>query len=307
MIPLRWFGSTSALTTTAAVTLALSACGAPAPTVTAATSPEVRPSSSLPVSEPSRPPGEIPAPAQRTPGSTPSSAPAPPSASPSTVPDRPSAEATPSSSAPASPSTERPELSDPESVLVVVNKRRPLDPIDFSPSGLVLPAVPLAVAEPNALLRADTSAALEDMFAAAADDGVSLTLLSGYRSYQDQVSTYQHWVDQNGGSVEAADRISARAGYSEHQTGLAFDVGQADGACALQTCFASTPGGEWMTANAHRFGFIQRYPDGGETTTGFASESWHYRFVGPDVAGAMKERGITTLEEYAGLPAAPGY
>lgn len=198
-------------------------------------------------------------------------------------------------------------MDDPASITVVVNKRRPLDPVDYFPSGLVLPNVPLAVQEANGLLRGETAAAVEDMFAAAQSDGVGLTVVSGYRSYQDQVSTYNHWVAQNGGNTAAADRISARAGHSEHQTGLAFDVGQSDGACTLSPCFADTAAGRWMAANAHRFGFILRYPGNAEHITGFAAESWHYRFVGEETAAAMRASGVATLEEHFGLPPAPGY
>ncbi len=223
-----------------------------------------------------------------------------PTASPTAVPSA-------ARSSAAAPRPEPAEYSDPSSLTVVVNKRRPLNPVDYFPSGLVLPSVPLAVQEPNALLRGETAAAVEDLFEAAANDGVGLTLVSGYRSYQDQVSTYAHWVAQNGGNTDAADRISARAGFSEHQTGLAFDVGQSDGACTLAPCFADTAAGRWMAANAHRFGFILRYPAGAEAVTGFSGEAWHYRYVGVDVAEAMRNDGAATLEEYFGLPAAPGY
>lgn len=299
----RWNRTASAWMTTAVLTVALSACGTPAPTVDSTTAVE---SPAPSVSEPTAPdtPGTIPAPIQRAPSPSesevPSSAPAAPSPSP-----EPSV--APSTSPPAEPRPEAAGLSDPSSVTVVVNKRRPLNPIDYFPSGLVLPAVPLAVQEPNALLRGDTAAAVEELFEAAANDGVGLTMVSGYRSYQDQVSTYEHWVAQRGGNTAEADRISARAGFSEHQTGLAFDVGQSDGACTLSSCFADTAAGQWMTANAHRFGFIQRYPSGAEGITGFSGESWHYRYVGVDVAEAMRDEGVATLEEYFGLPPAPGY
>lgn len=288
--------------TTAVLLVALSACGTPAPTVGTTTTAAPAPSTTPPPSPAATiTPGTIPAPAQRAPEpveSTPSSTAAPPP-SPTAVP-------TPAAST-AAPRPEADQYSDPASVTVVVNKRRPLNPADYFPSGLVLPSVPLAVQEPNALLRGETAAAVEDLFEAATNDGVGLTLVSGYRSYQDQVSTYAHWVAQNGGNTDAADRISARAGFSEHQTGLAFDVGQSDGACTLAPCFADTAAGQWMAANAHRFGFILRYPAGAESITGFSGEAWHYRYVGVDVAEDMRNDGTATLEEHFGLPAAPGY
>ncbi|MBG6189162.1 D-alanyl-D-alanine carboxypeptidase [Arthrobacter sp. CAN_A212] len=230
--------------------------------------------------------GEIPAPAQRAPSS-----------------------AGPAPSAPATnsvPSVVADAFADPAAVTVVVNKRRPLDPIDYVPDDLVLPAVALAVDQANATLRPDAAQAVEEMYAAAAADDVGLTLVSGYRSYPVQVDTYNYWVSLNG-SAENADNYSARPGFSEHQTGLAFDIGQDDGACTLRSCFAETAAAAWAAENAHRFGFILRYPEGRQDTTGFLAESWHYRFVGAETSTSMWDDGVQTLEEYFGLPDAPDY
>lgn len=185
-----------------------------------------------------------------------------------------------------------------------MNKRRPLAPLDYAPADLRRPDV----ATPTSfdLLRPDTAEAVEDMFAAAAADGVDLAMVSGYRSFADQESTYAYWVGQYGGPA-GADTVSARPGYSEHQTGLAFDIAQADGACTLVLCFQDTPAGQWAAANAADFGFILRYPFGFHQITGFSSESWHFRYVGRDVSLAMKAAGTRTLEEHFGLPPAPSY
>ncbi|MHA7262049.1 M15 family metallopeptidase [Arthrobacter sp. TMN-37] len=196
--------------------------------------------------------------------------------------------------------------SDPASSGVVVNKRRPLSPRDFVPPELVVPDVERTVAADRVRLRPDAAAAVEKMFAAAAADGVGLTLVSGYRSFAEQEATYNHWVDQYGDPGQA-DKVSARAGYSEHQTGLAFDIGQADGACTLVLCFRDTAAARWTAAHAAAYGFILRYPMGHHEVTGFSAESWHYRYVGPEIAGAMKAEGTPTLEKHFGLPAAPGY
>lgn len=189
---------------------------------------------------------------------------------------------------------------------VVVNKRRPLDPIDYTPDELVLPDVALATDQANATLRPDAAQAVAEMFAAAADDDVGLTLVSGYRSYPVQVDTYDYWVSRNG-SAENADNYSARPGFSEHQTGLAFDIGQDDGVCTLRSCYADTAAAVWAADNAHRFGLILRYPEGRQDTTGFLAESWHYRFVGVESSTAMRESGVLTLEEHFGLADAPDY
>lgn len=230
-----------------------------------------------------QPTGGLPAPAQREP-----------------VPAAPGAGASDGTSPP--PATD--PHSDPGAVDVVVNKRRPLDPMDYAPADLRRPDV--ATASADALLRPDTAGAVEEMFAAAREDGVGLVLLSGYRSYANQESTYAHWVGEYGDPA-AADTVSARPGFSEHQTGLAFDIGQADGVCPLVLCFRDTPAAQWAAAHAADFGFILRYPLGFHQITGFSAESWHFRYVGKDVALAMRAAGTSTLEEYLGLPAAPSY
>jgi zinc D-Ala-D-Ala carboxypeptidase len=196
--------------------------------------------------------------------------------------------------------------SDPNAVDVVVNKTRALDPIDYEPADLVVPNVP-STAPGSGALRAEVAAAVESMFTAAAADGVQLVVASAFRSYTYQAGTYAHWVEQNGGNMAEADTASARPGFSEHQTGLALDLAQADGACTLLPCFAEQPAGQWAATNAHRFGFIVRYQLGFHGITGFYAEPWHLRYVGVDVATDMQNRGIHTLEEYFGLPAAPGY
>ncbi|EMY33741.1 carboxypeptidase YodJ [Arthrobacter crystallopoietes BAB-32] len=154
-------------------------------------------------------------------------------------------------------------------------------------------------------MRAAAASAAEEMFAAAAADGVSMTVLSGFRSYDTQVSTYQHWVNVNGQA--GADRVSARPGYSEHQTGLALDIGDASGSCNLAECFADTPAGSWAAENAHRFGFIIRYQPGQEAVTGYSPEPWHLRFIGTKDAADMAGSGVKALETFYGLPAAPDY
>ncbi|TJY71478.1 D-alanyl-D-alanine carboxypeptidase family protein [Arthrobacter sp. CAU 1506] len=200
----------------------------------------------------------------------------------------------------------REDHTDPASIGVVVNKRRPLAPLDYHPDDLRQPAVSIGTGGESALLRDAVADATEKMFSAAAADGAPMIMVSGFRSYATQVDTYNHWVLQHG-SEAAADMISARPGYSEHQTGLSMDIGDITGACNLQQCFADTAAGTWAARNAVRFGFIIRYSPGEEKVTGYSPEPWHLRYVGKKVAGKMEERGIGSLEEYFGLPAAPDY
>jgi D-alanyl-D-alanine carboxypeptidase len=196
-------------------------------------------------------------------------------------------------------------LTDPASPWLVVNKHRPLSPADYVPADLVRPKVPVTVSGEAALLNSTTAAAAETMFAAAARDGVSITLASGYRSYSTQVTTYNGYVATRGQAD--ADTASARPGYSEHQTGWSFDIGDGGGACSFQPCFADQPAAVWVKANAHRFGFIVRYPWMFHPITGYYYEPWHLRYIGIEAATDMANRGISTLEEYFGVEAAPGY
>lgn len=116
--------------------------------------------------------------------------------------------------------------------------------------------------------------------------------MSSYRSYDYQVNLYKRYVASDG--VEAADTYSARAGFSEHQTGLCVDVydGKID-----YTNFEQSESFQWMQENAHRYGFILRFPKGKEHITGYQYESWHYRYVGVDIATYIHENNIT-FEEY---------
>ncbi|MGO1181884.1 MAG: M15 family metallopeptidase [Micrococcaceae bacterium] len=191
---------------------------------------------------------------------------------------------------------------DPASLTVVVNKQNPLTPPQWAPSDLT--ALSVSTTKSGLTLRQPASEAASELFDAAAADGISLSVVSAYRSYDYQVGTYQHWVNQQGAS--AADRISARPGYSEHQTGLAMDVVGSDGACTLQTCFESTAAGRWVAEHAAEHGWVIRYPAGAESITGYSYEPWHLRYVGHGPAAEIMAAG-GVMETAWGLPAAPSY
>ncbi|WP_436058213.1 M15 family metallopeptidase [Arthrobacter sp. LjRoot78] len=217
----------------------------------------------------------------------------------------PAPSAAPTPTSPAAGLAQQHSLTDPASPWLVVNKHRPLSPADYIPADLVQPNIALAVSGESAQLNSTTAAAAEQMFAAAAGDGVTITLASGYRSYGTQVATYNGYVASRGQAE--ADTASARPGFSEHQTGWAFDIGDGGGACSFQPCFAEQPAAVWAKANAHRFGFVVRYPWMFHQITGYYYESWHLRYVGVEAATDMAAKGIATLEEYFGLEAAPAY
>ncbi|WOH18274.1 M15 family metallopeptidase [Paenarthrobacter sp. GOM3] len=189
-------------------------------------------------------------------------------------------------------------LGDPAGLSVLVNKSRPLNPARYAPGDLV------NARGSGQYLRAEAAAWLNGLFQGAADAGTGgLAVVSGYRSYAQQQQLYAYYVSIYGQAQ--ADLISARPGYSEHQTGLAVDVGNANGSCGLSTCFGDTAAGMWVAANAYKYGFIVRYPNGYTGTTGYSYEPWHLRYVGVDLANDMKRRGIPTMEHYfAGNPSA---
>lgn len=198
-------------------------------------------------------------------------------------------------------------LTDPTSMWVVANKHNPLQPKTYVPSDLVTPDVPLRLTNGDAEMdmRKPAADALKEMFAAAKKDGLNLQVSSGYRSYNYQVSLYNHYVDVQGKAV--ADSQSARPGYSEHQTGLAVDVEPTSRKCEVEECFGTTPEGQWVAANAYKYGFIIRYPKNMQDVTGYIYEPWHIRYIGKDLATEMYKQNVATLEQFFGLGNAPDY
>ena len=210
------------------------------------------------------------------------------------------AAATPAVGAPPTPAIDLAAFSttDPASPWVIVNKAHPLDPVSYAPGDLVI-----VHGYYIRLIAADDLTALLD---AAKADGLTLTLRSTYRSYAKQRTVYGGLVSQNG--QDSTDRVSARPGYSEHQTGLAVDVGSStDSGCDFDDCFATTAEGRWVAANAQRFGFIVRYTADNQAITGYSPEAWHLRYVGRPLAAAMATTGVTTLEQMFGVDGGPDY
>lgn len=159
--------------------------------------------------------------------------------------------------------------------ILIVNKSYPL-PSNYNPG-----------------VNSEAKAALDQMFAAAkAEQNLDMWVCSGFRSYNVQKNLYNSYVRRDG--VKNADRYSARPGYSEHQTGLAFDINYAD------SRFTGTPQAIWLAENAYKYGFILRYPEGKEHITGYMYEPWHYRYIGVENAAKIYSSGLT-LEEYFGL------
>ena len=132
------------------------------------------------------------------------------------------------------------------------------------------------------------------MFADAKKEGLNIYLSSGFRSYNTQKNLYNNYVARDGQA--AADTYSARPGHSEHQTGLAFDVNQ------VNSSFDNSNEAKWLSNNAYKYGFILRYPKGKTGETGYQYESWHFRYVGEDLAKKLYNGGNwITMEAYFGI------
>ncbi len=184
-------------------------------------------------------------------------------------------------------------IDDLASIWVVVNKKRPL-PKSYEPSDLT--------AISNEQLRAEAVSALNTLIDSAKKEGHTLNIISGYRSYARQASLYNNYVDRDG--IAKADTYSARPGYSEHQTGLAVDLG--NGTCDLDECFGETPAGQWLATHAHEYGFIIRYDKNQTNITGYQYEPWHLRYVGKDLSAELHNKKLT-MEAFFELSPAPSY
>ena len=159
---------------------------------------------------------------------------------------------------------------------------------DYVPNDLVKPRVSSAYS--NIQMRAEAARALEDMFAAAKEEGgYNLIAISGYRSFGKQAAIHERKVKTVGKA--AALRVSAPPGCSEHQLGLAMDLG-CKKSPGLTEAFGKTPEGIWVAENCHRFGFIIRYKAEWEDITGYCYEPWHVRYVGTEHAARIHEMDI---------------
>ena len=149
-------------------------------------------------------------------------------------------------------------------------------------------------------LNATVKKAADEMFAAGKEAvGNNMWAQSGFRSYDTQKSLYNKYKNRDGQAE--ADKYSARPGYSEHQTGLAFDVCATDKPC-ITNGFDNTKEAKWLAENAYKYGFILRYVKGKESETGYMYESWHFRYVGTDLSYKLYNNGDwITMEDYFGI------
>ena len=176
--------------------------------------------------------------------------------------------------------------------LFLVNREYVLSS-DYQPDDLVKPNVRATYS--NITMRREAADALERMFQAAwAEEGYTLIAVSGFRSYGQQTAIFERKVKNVG--KKKAMLLVAPPGTSEHQLGLAMDLGTPQNQ-KLNEAFGDTEAGQWVRDNAHRFGFIIRYKDEWTDITGYADEPWHVRYVGEEHAARIYEMDIP-LEYY---------
>lgn len=178
------------------------------------------------------------------------------------------------------------------SLWALASKTHPLS-IDYLPSPLQIPTVSTRIDKSNdeRSIRADIVAQTEAMFVAASGNGLNLMLASGYRSAALQGIYFNSLASSIGEA--AANQSIAMPGQSEHQTGLAMDINNVAYECYLDNCFADMADGQWLVDNSYKYGFILRYPEGKEDITGYNYESWHFRYLGVDLATAIYESKLT--------------
>lgn len=176
--------------------------------------------------------------------------------------------------------------------LMLINKYNYLT-ASYNPDDLEVFTNAYAYGE-NQSLRKDAYDAFIEMWNSANKDGYKLIVNSSYRSYDEQKKIYDDYSSWYG--EEDADKKAARAGYSEHQTGLAVDI---QSYCSQNKDFEECEEFTWLTNNAYKYGFILRYPKDKEYLTGYKYESWHYRYVGKKVSKYIHDNNITFDEYYA--------
>lgn len=166
---------------------------------------------------------------------------------------------------------------------------------DYVPENLREVNIPNAPSNKNNMMREDAASALEEMYEDALKENLVLAVNSAYRSYEEQQEIYDEYFRIYDAATAAS--LVAVPGSSEHQLGLSVDLTSQSVINGEYAVFGVTPEYRWAVENAHKYGFILRYPDGKTDITGIANEPWHFRYVGKELAGKLYEEKLT-LEEY---------
>lgn len=176
------------------------------------------------------------------------------------------------------------EVDNPDSITVLVNKFHSL-PSDYEPTDLV------NVGQYSYKMRKEAAESLENLMAYATSENVYLIPFSTYRSYDYQQGLYDKYLTID--PLDVVDTYSARAGHSEHQTGLAADIRS-----STLSDNVTDEDYEWLLNNSYLYGFIVRYPKGKSDITGYMEEPWHLRYIGPEHAKKVHDLDITYDEYY---------
>lgn len=177
---------------------------------------------------------------------------------------------------------------------VLVDRRHDLPP-GYQPSDLVsLQALGVPTSGGDQFLRREAARHLQSLVSEAARDNVELLAASAYRSYADQQSTHASWAGYYGDAN--AGGMSAQPGQSQHQLGTAVDFTNADAGYSIWQGFGDTRASDWLQQNAPDHGYVLAYPRGGEKETGYGWEPWHYRYIGMENTGRMKESDLGLQE-----------
>lgn len=189
------------------------------------------------------------------------------------------------------------QIEDVNSLFVLANKANYF-PEDFEPIELVDPQSKHAGNQSRRKLRKVAADAIDELIAAAKNEGLDIQTVSGYRTIAYQKILYKSNVERQG--LEMANRYSSKPGYSEHHTGLCMDVSSASVGFDLIEKYGQTKEGKWLAENAHRYGFIIRYPEGKDNITGYSYEPWHIRYLGVPLATYLYQTGLC-YEEFLAL------
>ena len=175
-------------------------------------------------------------------------------------------------------------------LLVLVNKQYKL-PSTYAPSDLVKASNSGIRRGESYYLRNILIPDLSRMVTDSKAEGIDLSIVSAYRSYQTQGNTYNYWLSKNNNNVALVDTFSARPGHSQHQLGTAIDFSSNEIGDRLGDEFTNTKASKWLSSNAYKYGFVLSFPKGYESITGYKFEGWHYRYIGVEYAQEVVNSG----------------
>lgn len=180
---------------------------------------------------------------------------------------------------------------DSKDLLLLTNKRYQIHS-SYAPTDLTKLNVDGIRTISTKYIRSVVIPSLQKMGMDAKADGIDLLATSTYRSYSTQEGTYAYWRNKMGSRSEA-DKISARAGHSQHQLGVTIDFASSESGNKIGTVFEGTQAQLWLAKNAWKYGFAIGYPKGQEKVTGYSYECWHFRWIGEDNARVWHDSGLS--------------